>query len=187
MNFIFIFCFILQFKYGILQENGATDQWDILPNISQVNLSTEEEVAFKIPANQKCEPRLRICDNFQYFGHVVCKKMYKALPNISTHFFDLKETLSLTFTDTTFLPARSFFGICIQDLTLNDPDAIVDENVFEGTIRLVKYNVERSSIKVIYLLILRLLKLFIYRMTPPVVDIIQVVDKIFKILRQSLR
>lgn len=162
MNFIFIFCLIIQFKYGILHVNVANDESNNSSNISQENLSKEEEDVYKTPANQKCEPSLRICDNFQYFGHVVCKKKYIVLPNISRDLFDFRETLSLSITDIKFLPARAFYGICIQDLTLDDPDAIVDENVFQGTVRLVEYNVKHSSIKVIHLNshILRLLKFF---------------------------
>lgn len=157
MNFIFMFCLILQLKCGVLQENGSI----MLPNISHEKLSSKLVDAFITSENEKCEPRPRTCYILQYLGHVICKKKYKLIPNISTG-FELKESYTLTFTDTKYLPARAFFGICIHHLTLNDPDAVVDENVFEGTVRLVKYDVMRSSIKVIRLHSFPSLSLYIY-------------------------
>lgn len=149
MLFIFMSYLILQLKCDILEENGATDESNILPD----NIITEVVEEFNTSPKQKCEPRPRTCYNLQFLGRVICEKMYKPIPQMDPY-FSIKEVYTLTFTHTRYLPARTFLGICIHRFTSDDSYTIVDENVFEGTVRLVECIVQRSFNKVIILQIL---------------------------------
>lgn len=150
MNFVFMIYLILQLKCGILQENGASDESNILPNILQENIITEVVDAFNTSPKQRCEPQPRTCYKLQYFGRFTCEKKYKPIPQID-HDFSTKEVYTLTYTHIRFLPPGAFLGICIDRVTVDDSYTLVDENVFEGTVRLLEWIVKRSFNTVIIL------------------------------------
>lgn len=134
--FNFVFYIIIQIQNGISKENETK-------NVTSLSI-------------QKCGFRCS-CDDFRRFPGVICKNMTDHMTyfpmygnNISNSIYQLK------FTDTIHLPARIFQGLHVYQLIVDDLGVTIDKNVFEGTIGLYEFQVERSSIKVIHLSIIKL-------------------------------
>lgn len=104
----------------------------------------------------------RYCDFRKLPGGVVSKNATDSVPHYLLIKNDnkLDNIYKLEFTDVKYLPARIFQGKLVQTIVVDDPDVTVDIDVLDGIIALDEFEVQRSSIKVIYLLIISYLKLF---------------------------
>ena len=88
-------------------------------------------------------------DYFRNLGDYICEN-------------GLKYIEKLTFNDIKYLPASAFQGLSIHFLALDDPGVTVDEEIFDGIVKLKEFFVKRSSIKVNYFTYLRTSKVTIF-------------------------
>lgn len=134
----------------------------------QVNYCVSQESKTKVKVHileEKCENN-SCCDDFRKLSDdVECKKATKFMPYYLYIFHDdftLDNIYELKFTDIEYLAARVFQGKHIRAIFVNNSSVTVDNKVFEGISALDEFYVQRSSIKVICLLIINLFEVFLF-------------------------
>lgn len=130
--FIFALCVFIQANSGILREPGTTDA----------------EIVSSIKHRRKCTADYCTCADISLWDGVVCE-------HVGSSSFPL-----LGFWHLKYLPEKMFEELRISAVYLWNSDIVVAENVFEGILGLDRFLVIQSSIKVIYLLILKVLETF---------------------------
>lgn len=130
--FILVLCAFIQVNCGILHENGTT----------------EAEMVSSIEPRGKCGAEFCTCADISVWNGVVCE-------HVDSSSFPL-----LGFWHFKYLPDRMLEGLRINAVYLWNPDITVAENFLEGIFGLDRFIVIQSSIKVIYLLILKVVENF---------------------------
>lgn len=124
--FIFLICEIVYVNCGNPKGHAAGDA------------GPSSDIAF----TGKCKAKYCKCKEIPKWKGVRCKDddYFSGYPQ-------------LHFSSFNYLPARMFRGFSIYSVTLRDPSVTVAENFLEGILRLDRFIVEQSNIKVIHLLI----------------------------------
>lgn len=132
--FICLFCEIVQVNYGILQEHTSGES---------------STLSYTEPRG-KCTAENCTCAHISKWSGIECKDR-EYLPRLP----------ELRFNNSTYLTEKNFLGLSIYSIILRNPDITIAENFLEGILRLKEFLVVQSSIKVTYLFILKVFKMYL--------------------------
>lgn len=135
--------------------------------LSQKKWPTNKTIPFP---KEKCDSLLTNCFCYDVYpiAAIVCNNMvdYTSFNRIlqSGEIFEVNTTYEITLTGIRYVPPGLLKNLKIYRFILDDPDATVDEKIFEGVIRLKKYHVRQSmsEVKTIKLFILKFFKVFMF-------------------------